>query len=312
MWWLLVLLLTVLLLLVLRNHALGVVRFKERPAVFRPERRCWTLARRIFFGLNTYRSRITKTPSDFGWDYTVCSLVPESGVVLSCWHIPQCKSSGMVLLVNWLGGCKSDNLAAAGVFLELGYEVFLVDLRGHGDSSGMDTTFGYYEYRDVLTAVEYVQSLLKPEKLVIYGVSLGAAAAMRAFYAGVMRNVDRLIIEAPFDRLIKTIRHRVGALGLPEGFFSEILGAMIGLIQKFNPWGVNPLIYAGYIEIPVLIMQRRFDPFIREDEVRAVFNNLKDIGNSELLLVEAGGHGSIVTSHRELFKEEVGKFLEAV
>ncbi len=311
MWLLLVLLfLLLLLILVVRNHALGVVRFKERLAGGRQERGLGTLLRRAFFGFNTYRSRISTTPADYGWGYTECLLISESGVTLSCWHIPRNTSRGIVLLVNWLGGCKSDNLEAAGVFIELGYEVFLLDLRGHGDSSGMDTTFGYFEYRDVLTAVEYIQCMLKPESLIIYGVSLGAAAVMRAFYAGVMRKVDRLVIEAPFDRLINTIRHRVGALGLPTLLLPEIIAAMGGLIQKFNPFTFNPVLYSCDVEVPVLLIQRRFDPYIRESEVREVFDNLGVVRDSELLLVEAGGHGSIVLSHRELFRKEVEKFLD--
>ncbi len=304
---LLLLVLTVLLLA--RNHALGMTRFKERPEVYAPTTGLQQTLRIIFCGLNAYRSRISTTPDELGYGYSRHVFAGGVGVELVGWHIPREDSRSLVLLVNWLGGCKSDNLAAAEIFLEQGQEVFLLDMRGHGDSSGMETSFGYYEYRDLLAGVEYVKAELAPERLILYGVSLGAVAIMRAFALGEVRGVAGVILETPFDRLINTIRNRMRAMHLPTLLLSDILALTGGGLQGYNPYAFNPVEYAAEINVPVLLVQRTGDPYVSVGEMEQIYARLGALQDSELILVEAGGHGPVIWVDSERFREEVQAFL---
>ena len=309
MWLLYVFLLLFAIIFVLvRNHACGLIYQIERPVKNKPESRLASGLRHFFFGFNSYRRCGASVPAASGREYTVHEFSPERGVVLRGWHIPGGADRGLVILLNWLGGCKSDNLEAAEIFLGLGYEVFLFDLRGNGDSSGRKTAFGYYEYRDVLCGIEYAKFTFHPKTLVIYGVSLGAVACLRAFYAGEIRGVDALIFEAPFDRLKNTVRHRARAMGVPE-FLGDLVLAGCGVILKYNPYSFNPISYAEEINLPVLLFQRNGDKLVTTGEVMAIYQKLGSVAESELVLVEDSGHGTIVYSHRELFCKECKNFL---
>lgn len=312
--WLAVILLAVLLICILlaRNHILGIIVFKERPAHYQSRHDCLSCIRRFLFGFNAYRSRISLTPADMDWDYSEHTVYSEDGICLKGWCVPQKPCGGMVLLINWLGGCKSDNLTAAEVFLELGYSVFLLDLRGHGDSDGMETSLGYYEYRDVLAGIEYVKALYRPGKLLIYGVSMGAVACMRAFSAAEVVGVDALVLEAPYDRLINAIRNRVAAMRLPVLLLPDALALAGWAVLQYNPYKFNPVEYASDIKIPVMLIHRRDDRLVKSKEVEEIFQNLQDKNNSELLILDDCGHGSILTSHRDIFAAEVRKFLSGI
>ncbi len=309
MWFLgIILAFCVLLLLIARNHAFAMTHFKERPENYKPNKGLLSILRMFFLGLNAYRSRVTALPSVYGWEYSRHELSSENGIKLVGWHITSSSAKGLVLLLNWFGGCKTDNIEAAGVFLDLGYDVFLLDLRGHGDSSGMETSLGYAEYRDVLAGIEYIKAVFEPERLIIYGVSLGAVATLRAFDAAEVTGVDALILEAPFDRLLATIRHRIEAFKVPSWVFADILAITGGLILRYNPYRFNPVDYAAEIDIPALLIHRDNDPYVSAEEVRHIYYKLKN-KESELITVSDYGHGTIVHSHHELFKEEVKKFL---
>src|SRR5262249_50522778 len=108
----------------------------------------------------------------------------EDGVSIRAFHVapktgpPSCS----VVLVHGLfrGGLELE--APATIFRDLGAETLLVEMRNHGGSGRASPTFGFNEKKDVLAAVAWLRSA--PERagrpLVLYAVSLGTAAVMRA------------------------------------------------------------------------------------------------------------------------------------
>jgi hypothetical protein len=90
-----------------------------------------------------------------------------------------------------------------------GSDLFLVDYRGYGKSKGKPTEDGIY--RDADAAYEYlIAAGYQPEQLVIYGESLGTAAAVdlasRRACAGV-------VLEAPFPSASSVAGHVLPLLG---------------------------------------------------------------------------------------------------
>ena len=106
-------------------------------------------------------------------------------------------------------------LPEAAVWRELGYDTLLVDFRGSGGSSGQVTTLGYLEAEDVAAACNYARRQLGMTRTVLYGISIGAAAILRAVARG---DVDpaALVLECPFDRLLSTAQNRFAAMGVPS------------------------------------------------------------------------------------------------
>jgi alpha-beta hydrolase superfamily lysophospholipase len=97
----------------------------------------------------------------------------------------------------------------------MGNELCLVDFHGAGGSDGSTTTVGYDEAEDVIAAASKVG---KDRSYVIYGTSMGAAAALRAVHLGTVEP-DGLILEAPFDRFLNTIGNRFEKKNLPRVSF---------------------------------------------------------------------------------------------
>lgn len=177
---------------------------------------------------------------------------------------------GAVLLFHGYAASKGLVVKEAQAFAELGWDAVLVDFRGAGGSPGADTTIGWREAEDVAAAVEGIRAhdraAGRPGRpVVVYGVSMGAAAAMRAVGRLGCR-VDGLVLECPFPDLQSTIAHRFQALGMPAFPMAHLLVFWGGAVHGFWAFSHNPEIYAADIRCPALVNSGDDDPFITPTE----------------------------------------------
>ena len=106
---------------------------------------------------------------------------------VSGWYVPGGSDAGgpAVVVVHGLDSCKRQAgvLTAAGMLHRHGFDVLLIDLREHGDSTFEDGRHagGSEEYLDVLGAWDWLVAQGHPtERIGLYGQSLGAASALIA------------------------------------------------------------------------------------------------------------------------------------
>ena len=270
----------------------------------------------ILTGVRIARPLNTLTPSSFGLAYTTHRYRGADGTDYEAWHIPAggppwrrlpwLQPRGTVLLFHGYAGCKAGVLREAEIVRRAGYDAFLVDFRGSGGSSGSSTTIGYREADDVAEAVRYVQKTFSPKRTVIYGRSMGAAAALRAVSA---RNVrpDALVVESPFDRMLTTVDHRFSLVGVPAFPLSRMLVFWGGVQHGYWAFGHNPVEYARAVSCPTLLIRAGRDPFVRQNEAESVFRNFA--GVKRMLVFEGAGHQACVDVDRRKWDGTVTDFL---
>ncbi|MCB9436447.1 MAG: alpha/beta fold hydrolase [Anaerolineales bacterium] len=146
------------------------------------------------------RSTYTQTPADVGIAaWREVAFTTADGVRLEGWYIPPPESNGAAILyVHGFTGNRGEFLEIAALLNQHGYGGLLFDLRNHGTSADSVTTFGLHEVRDVQAAYDYLtaQPDLDPQRIGIFGVSMGGATAIRA--TARMPQVKVLIVEAAF------------------------------------------------------------------------------------------------------------------
>ncbi|MGH8595128.1 MAG: alpha/beta hydrolase, partial [Gammaproteobacteria bacterium] len=200
-------------------------------------------------------------------------------------------------------------LSSARVIHELGYVTVLVDFYGSGGSSGSGTTIGVKEADDVAAAVDYVRRRWPKRKIVLYGISMGGAAVLRAIAVNGIKP-DAIIIEATFDTLLNAGRNRFRAIGLPGSPFAELLLFWGSVQQGFNFFSHNPAEYARAVDCPALVLHGDRDERATIDEARRIAAAM----NTRARFVAYAGvpHMPIVDARPEQWGREVGEFLQRV
>jgi uncharacterized protein len=94
-------------------------------------------------------------------------------------------------------------------------KILLVDFRGVGGSSGNTNTIGIREAQDVLWSMSYAQKSNLKHPVILYGISMGSAAILKAV-ADEKVNPDAIILEEPFAKLVNAVGSRVSRNHIPS------------------------------------------------------------------------------------------------
>ncbi len=183
---------------------------------------------------------MNSTPDDVGLDYRAVSPQSADDLELSGWWVSREGFSRAAVLIHGLGGNKSDAfvLQTARIYHEAGYNVLMLDLRGHGESEAARRTLGYREVRDVGGALDWLAERgFGPEDVVLHGWSMGAATAVRAAPEA---GVSAVVAEAGYADLPPLLREELPRTsGLPAPFTPGIM-LSAKLFLDFDPWAVEP------------------------------------------------------------------------
>ena len=190
------------------------------------------------------------------------------------------RSRGTVALFHGYTSSKSHLTYEAGYFRRLGYNVLLVDQAGNGNSAGFRTTVGYREANDVAAAVRWLNDstkhrapVTKHQKLILYGVSMGAVAIMRAeAELGVHPTAN--ILECPYGNMRQTAYNRFASMHVPGFPMADLLVFWGGVQNGFWAYGLNAEHYASQIHTPTLLLWGTADPRVTRAETDAIFAHL--------------------------------------
>lgn len=263
-------------------------------------------------GLGLPRPTSSKLPTTLGLEYVTQRIPINQTEWLETWFIPvqHSASKGTILLFPGNGGSKAKQLLApTQVFHALNYDTLLVDFRGVGGSSGNTTTLGVREAKDVALSMRYAQRSKFKRPFVLYGVSMGSAAILKAV-AQEKVNPDAIILELPFARLQDAVRSRLKAMGFPTFPMAELLVFWGSLQYGFNGFTHNPVTYARQVKCPTLLLHGRLDEWTTVREINQIFQNLH--GSKQLVIFPNTGHSLLVTVDKEYWKRSIDQFLKGI
>jgi alpha-beta hydrolase superfamily lysophospholipase len=270
-----------------------------------PPEKAWI----VLTGVSNPRPQNSLTPRGVGLDYETRAIEVDGGGTLEGWYVPHADSPGIVLMFPGYAASKDSLLTSAAALHEMGYDTLLVDFRGVGGSSGQDTTLGVREGTDVARSVEYARRTWPGRPVVLYGVSMGSAASLRAIATEGLQP-DAIILESPFNRLLSTVGNRFHAMGLPAFPASELLVFWGSVQQGSNGFNHNPVDYAKSVRCPALLMRGENDPRVTASEVTAITEQLG--GPKRFVNFLNATHRLLSAADPALWKSQVAAFLTQV
>lgn len=243
----------------------------------------------------------------FNLPFSTHRIVNSSGETLEAWHVAGSGDAPVVLMFHGYAVSKSTMLSTAQAFHELGLSTLLVDFYGSGGSSGSGTTIGVKESDDVAATFAYAKNVWPQRMIVLYGISMGGAAVVRAIAVNGVKPYAA-IIEATFDSLLNTGKNRFRAMGLPPSPFAELLLFWGSVQQGFNFFAHNPVGYAAQVNCPTLVLHGEKDARVTVTEARRIAAGLGKKGR--FVAFSALPHMAIVDARRDYWMKEVDQFLQ--
>ena len=261
------------------------------------------------FGLGLPRSQIYSLPTELGLEYSHEKLAINDNEWLSTWLIKTNNPQGAVVLFHGRGTSKSSLLEQAHIFNSLNYDALLVDFRGSGNSSGNTNTVGFKEGEDVTLAVNYIRELNADKPIILYGVSMGSAAILRAIAESQVKP-DAIILELPFASLLNAVKNRLKISNIPSFVMGELVVFWGSIQHQFNGFSHNPIDYARAVDCPTLILSSDRDPLVNVDEVQQIHNNLNV--PKKLVVFPNAGHQLLVKVDRQIWQDHVETLLQSL
>jgi len=177
----------------------------------------------------------------------------SDGTKLFGWYVENAATSAVVLWCHGNAGNIINRLENLRELYRRGLSVFLFDYRGYGRSHGSPSEEGLYQ--DAIGAYDYLTRIrmIRPERIVLFGRSLGAAVAAEVVS---QKPAAGLILESSFPSIEAVAKFHYG--GLPVHW---LLGAEFRLIDRLPQLSLPKLIIHGDRDdiIPMELGRHVFD-----------------------------------------------------
>lgn len=245
-------------------------------------------------------SRLVLTPEQIGLPYENVVFRSADQTQLHGWWLhAKTIPKGTVLLAHGNAENISNHIGAVHWLPALGFNVFLFDYRGYGQSEGTPSIPG--AIADFQAALDTV--LARPEvlnqRVIVFGQSLGGTIAMNGLVGSTQRDrVAAVIIESAFSEFRGIARDKLDEFWLTS-LFSEVLQltftneySAVEAISKLAP-------------LPIVIMHGDADPIVPYTHALRLYEAAHE--PKQLWTLAGGGH--ISATLREEYKSRLNEFM---
>lgn len=273
--------------------------------VVKPEKQktFWDHTKEIFLGINFVKKKNSSLPDSF----STVTLLTKDNIKLEAWYRTVNNAKGSVALFHGYGENKTDILEEGIAFLNMGYNVLLLDFRAHGNSGGNTCTVGYREAEDVKLAYDFLKDK-SVKNIVLWGISMGAASVAHAITEYKLQP-SKVILEMPFATMRNAVEGEIRVMHLPEEPLSVFLTFWGSVEQGIWSFNMNPEDYVKNIHCPVLMQVGVNDVRVTPKERKEVYENLNQ--PKQLVIYNNSGHESLCKKEYLKWLSSVSAFLNS-
>ena len=194
------------------------------------------------------------------------------------------------------------------MYLELGYNCVIYDLRGHGENAGTFTSYGIREGQDLAALVKDTRSRY-PEisQLILHGESLGAASTLSSLQY--KPEVDLAVADCGFSDIENVLREGYRNAHVPV-FLVDLADLGSRIRYHYAIKDMRPIDALADNTVPILFIHGEEDSFILPQN--SVDNAAATKGFHELYFIPGAGHAESILTQPEQYAAYVRDFITEV
>ncbi len=203
---------------------------------------------------------------------------------------------------------KTNFSVFAKFFYQMGYALLIPDNRAHGNSGGKVIGFGWLDHKDCLLWMQYLrQRMGEPCKILLHGVSMGAATVLMA--AGERpEKLQGVIADCGFTSALEEFRHVLHEYyHLPAIPFLPIASAICKLRAGYTFAQCSAREQLKKARVPILFIHGQRDRFVPTWMSEEMYRGYA--GPKQLFLAPTADHATAYFLHQQEYEAAVRSFL---
>ena len=226
---------------------------------------------------------LVQTPAQLGMDYQELGLRAQDGTALNAWYLPaRGPARATVLYLHGNAENISTHFANVAWMPVEGFNVLALDYRGYGASGGSPSLAGVQLDIDAAMRALLARPDVDPERIVVFGQSLGGALAIHYAAHGALRGRLRaLVADSAFSDYREITREKLA------GFFLTWPFQWLPWLTVDNDY--SPAASVGALSpLPLLLIHGERDVVIPPRHSRRLYELAGE--PKELWIVPDAGH----------------------
>ena len=190
-----------------------------------------------------------------------------------------------------------------------GRNAFIVDQRAHGKSEGHTISFGINERLDCLEWIKFVINHFGNDvKIVLTGISMGAATVMMASNLDLPSNVIGILADCGYESPKSIICKYITDLKLPAKLFYPFVKFSAKIIGKFDLESISAIDAVKNSKVPIIFIHGTIDSMVPYEHSVNVYNNC--LSDKKLVLIENAEHGVSYMFDPDTYVNELNSFIK--
>ena len=234
----------------------------------------------VFF--QPYRGH-AQTPENLGLMYEDVQFQAGDGTPLHAWFLPaEGKAQGTILFLHGNAENISTHIMSVRWLPTRGFNVFLLDYRGYGASGGAASLSGVQDDMDAALRTVLARNDVNPDRVVVFGQSLGGAIAIHnVAHSPYRRHIRALVVESVFASYRQITREKLADFWLTWPLQWPLSWTVS---DEYSPSAA----VAGVSPIPLLIIHGDRDPIVPPLHGQRLYDLARE--PKQLWVIPGGGH----------------------
>ena len=200
-------------------------------------------------------------------------------------------SNKWAIVVHGYGGSGKLMSDKSKYFYDMGYNVLIPDLRGHGKSEGDYIGMGWKDRLDIISWINFIIKENPNAEIVLHGTSMGAATVLMTSGENLPSNVKAIVADCAYTSAWDEFSYQLETyLKVPSSYILNVTNMVTKLKAGYSLKEASALECVKKATVPILYIHGDKDKFVPY----SMMDKLYDATSSpkEKLTIDGGEHAN--------------------
>ena len=200
-------------------------------------------------------------------------------------------SNKWAIVVHGYGGSGKLMSDKSKYFYDIGYNVLIPDLRGHGKSEGDYIGMGWKDRLDIISWINFIIKENPNAEIVLHGTSMGAATVLMTSGENLPSNVKAIVADCAYTSAWDEFSYQLETyLKVPSYYILNVTNMVTKLKAGYSLKEASALECVKKATVPILYIHGDKDKFVPYSMMDKLYD--ATISPKEKLTIEGGEHAN--------------------